>query len=169
MARTLVVIRHAKAEPYAGGGDFERELTDRGRADAAEAGRWLAAQGVVPGAAYVSAAARTRGTWTALAEAAGWDLEPAYDQALYGTDETGVLELINLTDASVDTVVVIGHNPTVEILAQLVSDGEGPPEVSESLLIGYPTCAVTVFDVAVPWSEVAEMSGTPRAFHVGRG
>ena len=39
----LVVVRHAKAEPY-GPTDFERELAARGRADAAAAGAWLAAQ-----------------------------------------------------------------------------------------------------------------------------
>ncbi|GAB3868042.1 histidine phosphatase family protein [Nocardioides maradonensis] len=166
--RTLVVIRHAKAEQYAAS-DFDRELTDRGRADAAEAGRWLATEGVVPGAAYVSAAARTRGTWAAIAEAAGWDLEPTYDRALYGTDEEGVLELVRVTDDAVDTVVVIGHNPTIEVLVQLLDDGEGPADVAESLVVGCPTSAVTVFDVDVPWAEVDQMTARPRAFHVGRG
>ncbi|HJQ04173.1 MAG TPA: histidine phosphatase family protein [Nocardioides sp.] len=165
--RTLVVIRHAKAEQYAAS-DFERELTDRGRADAAEAGRWLASEGVVPGAAYVSPAARTRGTWAAIAEAAGWDLTPTYDRGLYGTDEEGVLELVQLTDEAVDTVVVIGHNPTIEMVVQMLDDGEGPADVAESLAIGYPTSAVTVFDVDVPWPEVGQMTARPRAFHVGR-
>jgi phosphohistidine phosphatase len=165
--RTLVVVRHAKAEEYAAS-DFERELTDRGRADAADAGRWLAEQGVVPGAAYVSAAARTRGTWAAMAQAAGWDVQPAYDRALYGTDEFGVLELVNVTDEAVDTVVVVGHNPTIAILAQVLDNGEGPSEVAGELVGGYPTAAVTVFDVPVPWVDLAPMSARPRAFHVGR-
>ncbi|HWU21120.1 MAG TPA: histidine phosphatase family protein, partial [Nocardioides sp.] len=126
-------------------------------------------EGVVPGAAYVSAAARTRGTWAAIAGAAGWELEPTYDRVLYGTGEDGVLELVQATDDAVDTVVVIGHNPTIEVLVQLLDDGDGPAELAESLAIGCPTAAVAVFDVEVPWAEVGPMSGRPRAFHVGRG
>ena len=38
--RVLVVVRHAKAEPYAES-DHARRLTERGRADAADVGRFL--------------------------------------------------------------------------------------------------------------------------------
>src|SRR3954467_15314825 len=41
--KTLVVMRHAKAE-QSGPSDHERQLTDRGVTDATEAGRWLAAR-----------------------------------------------------------------------------------------------------------------------------
>ena len=44
MSRTLVLVRHAKAEAY-GPSDAERALTERGHAEAHEAGRWLAARG----------------------------------------------------------------------------------------------------------------------------
>ena len=46
-------------------------------------GAWLAARGVEPEQALVSAAVRTQQTWEALAEGAGWDLE--------GTLERGAL------------------------------------------------------------------------------
>lgn len=164
----LVVVRHAKAEPYASS-DFDRVLTERGRADALAAGRWLAEQGVVADAALVSASARTRETWSVLAEAAGWTVEPQVESALYTADEDSTLDLIALTDESVGTLVVVGHNPTMGTLAHLVDDGEGPADAAERLMQGYPTSAVAVFDVPVPWARVARGCGRLALFEVGRG
>ena len=76
--RRLVVIRHAKAEPVASS-DHARRLTDRGRQDAAEAGRWARAAGFLPDHALVSTAARAHETWTAFATAADADLVPDLD------------------------------------------------------------------------------------------
>src|SRR4051812_5759340 len=44
--RRLILIRHAKTEQ--GGVDLDRALTGRGRRDAREIGRWLAANDHVP-------------------------------------------------------------------------------------------------------------------------
>jgi phosphohistidine phosphatase len=46
--RTLVILRHAKAANPEGVPDVDRPLTDRGRADAAAAGAWIAQHGIVP-------------------------------------------------------------------------------------------------------------------------
>ena len=64
-SRTLVVVRHSKAERQAPT-DFERQLSDRGRVDGADLGAWLAQQGVVCDAALVSAAHRTEETWAVV-------------------------------------------------------------------------------------------------------
>lgn len=163
----LVIIRHAKAEGYAAS-DAERVLAPRGREDAKVAGTWLAELGITPDVALVSTAARTRETWQLIAEAAGWSTTPEFDEALYGADEDTILDLIAATDESVATLLVIGHNPTVGMLAQLLDDGDGPAEAVDSLVMGYPTSAVTVFDIAVPWARVGPGSATLRAFEVAR-
>lgn len=163
----LVIIRHAKAEGYAAT-DAERTLAPRGREDAKAAGAWLAGLGITPDVALVSAAARTRETWDLIAEAAGWSTAPEVDEALYGADEDTVLDLIAATDEGVGTLLVIGHNPTVGMLAQLLDDGDGPAEAVDSLVMGYPTSAVTVFDVSVPWARVGPGSATLQAFEVAR-
>lgn len=163
----LVIIRHAKAEGYAAS-DVERALSPRGRKDAKAAGTWLAGFGVTPDVALVSGAARTRETWQLIAEAAGWSTAAEFDEALYGADEDTVLDLIAATDEAVGTLLVIGHNPTVGMLAQLLDDGDGPAEAVDSLVMGYPTSAVTVFDVAVPWARVGPGCATLRAFEVAR-
>lgn len=164
----LVVIRHAKAEAY-GTSDFERELSARGRGDAAAAGVWLAKQNVTAGAALVSAATRTRQTWEIMAEAAGWTVQADFDRALYGADEEAVLDLVAMTDESVGTVVVIGHNPTIGMLAQLLDDGEGPPDAVDRLMQGYPTSATAVFELRATWDRIAMGRARLTLFNVGRG
>ncbi len=163
----LVVIRHAKAEGY-GPSDFERELSQRGRDDAAAAGAWLADQGVAADGALVSAAERTRQTWEIIAKAAGWSAEASFDRALYGADEDGVLDLVAMTDEAVATLVVIGHNPTVGMLAQLLDDGDGPPDAVDRLMRGYPTSATAVFEIPATWSRIAMGRARLTMFNVSR-
>ena len=109
-SRILVIMRHAKAEPSAPS-DHERVLTDRGIGDAEEAGGWLGAAGTTPGRALVSDAARTRGTWAALAGGAGWDVVPEYDASLYAAGPETALDLFRETDDAVGTLVVVGPQP----------------------------------------------------------
>jgi phosphohistidine phosphatase len=165
--RTIVVMRHAKAE-QTGATDFERHLSERGHADAAEAGRWLAARGVEPELALVSAAVRTQETWDSLVEGAGWDLDPELDEGLYSAGTQVALDLLRAVDDGITSVVMVGHNPTTASLAAILDDGEGDEEAGNELALGYPTSAVTVFEYDGKWSELDEASASVVAFHVGR-
>jgi phosphohistidine phosphatase len=166
--RMIVIVRHARAEDH-GTTDFERSLTPTGRADAGDAGRWLAAEGFTPDHALVSAAVRSRETWEALAEAAGWVLEPELDQGLYAAEPDTVMDLVGLVDESVERLLVLGHNPTVGYLAQLLGDGSAAPEVAARLMTGFPTCAVAAFGWGGSWRDLTLGSATLLAAHVGRG
>ena len=138
MSRTLVVMRHAKAEPSAPT-DFDRELTDRGHRDAEAAGAWLAARGVTPTHVLVSGAARTRQTWEDVALGAGWPLDLAtYDDGLYTASTTTVADILETLEG---TVLVIGHNPTMAGLVQFLDDG-----TSEHLVLDFPTSAIAVLE-----------------------
>jgi phosphohistidine phosphatase len=165
--RLLVVVRHARAESQ-GPTDLERTLTASGRDDASEAGRWLAAEGFGPDHALVSAAVRARETWEALSAGAGWTLEPELDQGLYAAEPDTVMDLIGLVDDAVRRLLVVGHNPTVGYLAQLLGDGSPDPEATAGLMSGFPTSAVAVFRWDGPWRELVLGSATLLATHVGR-
>jgi phosphohistidine phosphatase len=165
--RTIVVMRHAKAE-QTGATDFERRLAERGHADAAEAGRWLAAQGLEPELALVSAAVRTQETWEALAEGAGWDLDPELDEGLYSAGTQTALDLVRDVDEGITSVIVVGHNPTMASLVAILDDGEGDDEAGNALALGFPTSAVTVFEYDGDWKDLDEASASVVAFHVGR-
>lgn len=162
---TLVLIRHATAETFAAS-DHERHLTDAGELQAAAVGSMLAAAAVSPDLAYVSSARRTRETWQAMARSAGWRIEAHVDTSLYGAEEAGVLELLRVTEPDMGTVVVVGHNPTVGALVQLLDDGDGP--ASAAALSGFPTASFAVFSVA-DWSELGPMSARLERCDRGRG
>jgi phosphohistidine phosphatase len=167
-SRRLVVMRHATAE-QAAATDLERELLAQGREAAAEMGSWLAARGIRPDHALVSAAARTRQTWEALADAAGWVLEADVDRGLYTAGPETALDLMRSTPAEAGTLVVVGHNPTIAYLAQMLDDGEGDTEASNEMALGYPAGAATVLEYDGAWADLGAGTARVMAFHVGRG
>ena len=63
--------------------------------------------------------------------------------------------------------VIVGHNPTMAVLAQLLDDGEGDVEAGNAMAAGFPTSAVAVFEVAGAWADLDDARLT--GFHVGRG
>lgn len=166
--RRLILMRHAKAEPFATT-DHDRVLTERGRKDAADAGRHLAERSMLPDHALVSSAKRARETWAAVAEGAGSDLGPVFDDATYTGSPDVVMEALSAVPESAETVIFVGHNPTVAYLAHLLEDGEGEPEAQAQLLQGYPPGCLAVLEVEVPWAELGPETGRLVDFYVGRG
>jgi phosphohistidine phosphatase len=160
-------MRHAKAEP-GGETDHDRELAPRGWDDALEAGRWLAGSGLVPDAALVSSARRTASTWTAVAEGGSFDVEPTYSDSLYSAGPETALDLVRETADEVSALVVVGHNPTMAYLAQLLDDGSGDEAAARQMATGFPTGALARFGVSGPWAELDLASARLVGFHVGR-
>jgi phosphohistidine phosphatase len=165
--RLLVVMRHAKAEP-GGETDHERALAQRGWDDSVEAGRWLADRDLVPGGALVSSARRTISTWMALAEGGSFDVEPTVSDGLYTAGPETALDLVRETGDEVEVLVLIGHNPTIAHLAQLLDDGTGDEEAGQQMAVGFPTGALGVFEVTGSWAALDLASARLVAFHVGR-
>lgn len=163
-----MVLRHAKAEPFATS-DHERVLAPRGVTDAADAGRWASEQGLVPDHVVVSSAARTLGTWDAFSAAAGCSPEVVVDRALYPAGTDAAIEILRTVPAEASTVLLIGHNPTMAQLVHLLDDGGGEPEVFARVAEDFPTSALAVLEVTGPWDEIDVAGARLRAFHVGRG
>lgn len=116
MTRTIVLLRHAHAEPDAGGGDFERPLSARGRSDARRVGEHLAASGLRFARVLCSPARRTRETLALALPGVEAAFEPAIYEALPGT-------LARLIDEGPDPVLLVGHNPGLEQLVAFLVDG----------------------------------------------
>ena len=164
MSRVLVIVRHAKAEAY-GPTDRERALTDRGVKQAVQVGAWLGERGVSPQRAIVSDAVRTRQTWDAMAREAGWALTPSFDSALYEADADTTLDLVRAFGEDVTTALVVGHNPTMAYLAQVLDVG-GSPQLAAT---GFPAAAAAVFEYDGPWADLAEGTARLVDVHVEHG
>ncbi len=135
--RQLILLRHANAEPAGPGqADLDRPLSPQGLAEAEAAGRWLAAQGLLPDRILCSPARRTRETLEAVLDISGYveqRLEPSIYEATPGT-------LVGLIDThqDVERLMLVGHNPGLERLVALLDSGQTGD------YRGMPTSAVAV-------------------------
>lgn len=168
MTRRLVLVRHAKAEPFAST-DHARELTGRGRREAEAAGSYLLERGVLPAVAVVSSAVRTRATWEVMEKVLGSSAEVVYDDAVYAGSTDAVLESLRVVPEQARTVLFVGHQPTVGYIAHLLDDGAGKPEALHQMLHGFPTASMALFDVEVPWSDLGDEAGRLVDFRPGAG
>jgi phosphohistidine phosphatase len=164
--RVLVVMRHGKAEAFARE-DHQRRLTEKGRREATAAGQWLADQGIVPTDAFVSSATRTRQTWEALVAGSGTPAEARVEDAVYSADAESALDVLRQAPPSAEVVLYVGHNPTAASLAHLLDDGDPDPEAFRAMSAGFPTGAVAVLEISVPWADLDLATGHLVAFHVG--
>lgn len=161
-------MRHAKAEPFAAT-DQARDLADRGRRDAEAAGSYLLEHSVLPDHALVSSARRTRATWEAMEKAMASGAEVVYDEAVYSGSPEVVLEALRVVPEDAETVVFVGHQPTIGYVAHMLDDGEGSPEALHSMLHGFPAASLALFEVEVPWAELGSETGRLVDFRPGAG
>jgi phosphohistidine phosphatase len=168
-ARTLILLRHAKAETPGDGPDFDRRLTKRGQADADAAGSWLADNGLRPDLVICSPAARARQTWhgvaVALAQAGPESAAPEvrYEPGLYEGGRTEVIDLLRAVPAGTSTVLVVGHNPTMSETSLLLRPDADPDNA------GLKTAGMAVHRAEGPWSETEPGSMPLVQEHTGRG
>lgn len=164
--RRLIILRHAKAEPYTGR-DHARALTAGGRRASVSVGRWLADRGIVPDYALVSSATRTRQTWAGVAAAFEHDIHADYSDDLYHAGPEDVIDAMRWVPVDATTVIYVGHNPTAGELPHLLEDGSGDRALLAEIAIGFPTAAVAVVEVTAPWAELRMGSARLSEFFVG--
>jgi phosphohistidine phosphatase len=167
--RRLILLRHAKSDWPMGVPDHDRPLGERGRIEAPLAGRWLAAQGLVPDVALVSTATRARETWLLAAAQLDAEVPTRFEDALYDAAVWDVVVLLRSLPDDVVSAIVVGHNPATERLAMTLDDGQGPAGHRERLVGKYPTSGIAVLALHVPrWSELDAASARLEAFEVPR-
>jgi phosphohistidine phosphatase len=156
--RRLFLVRHAKAEPHVGRGDYERRLTDRGRADARRVAKALAARRTLPDFLIHSGAARAKETAEIFAAAWRHKVELQEDVGLYDASLATLLDHTRALADAREHVGLVGHNPGLgELAAALVGSGAEPER--RRLAVKYPTGAVAVLDFSIRrWADVERSS-----------
>lgn len=151
--KTLVLMRHAKAENDSPTfEDRDRALSPRGHTDAELVANALAARGHKPELILCSSARRTQETCAHLVEVFGRDSHVRLMPDLYLATDLEILEHIRDCHTDADVMMVVGHNPGMEILATDMAADGAPPK--------FPTAAVAVFSFDVEeWKAVKPGSG----------
>jgi phosphohistidine phosphatase len=157
--RRLLLLRHAKAAPLSDGDDFDRELTDRGRNDARKIGAWIASAGVRPDYAIYSGSARTLQTFELAAGELGARPAAFEQNALYDATRALILGLLRELPANAQACLVVGHNPGMGDVANLLS-GAGDEVGRLQLASKFPTGALAIlaFD-DLDWSGLTPRTG----------
>jgi phosphohistidine phosphatase len=150
--RTLYLLRHAKsswADPALP--DRDRPLAPRGRRDAKRISKHLRRLGIQPELVLCSPAARTRETLE-LAQPASGTSTVMLEEQLYGASCNELLERIRLVPDAVGSVMLIGHNPSLQQLALVLASAG---EELERLEAKFPTGALATLALEKTWSRLA--------------
>ncbi|MER5184221.1 histidine phosphatase family protein [Streptomyces sp. NPDC002896] len=157
--RRIVLFRHAKAD-WPQVSDHERPLAERGRKDAPVAGRKLADTGISFDLALCSTAARTRETWKLAVHELPHRPKTVYEERVYEASPGELIAVLNEIPEDVQTVILIGHNPGVQGLTEILAgqaEGDAHQRMSRR---GFPTSAFAVLSIPGPWKSVEPGVGT---------
>jgi phosphohistidine phosphatase len=159
-ATKLVIVRHSKTEAYATT-DHARTLTDRGKRDARNLGRWLDESEFTPEVLLVSSAARAQQTADFLSAQLDSEPESVVIDDLYGASPDEAIDICREhLDESVSCAAVIGHNPTMASLVDVLIDSDTDEDLGH-----FPTSAAAVVQFDDGWSSLGEGAGTLITIH----
>lgn len=169
VAKTLVVVRHAKSGWPDGVVDHERPLNKRGRRDAPAVGSWLAEGGLRPDAALVSSALRTRQTFDLIAAELPDAPAAEFRDDIYHASTGDLLDVVRGAGDDAECVLLIGHNPSVGRLANLLDDESTAVPERGRMQLEFPTSATASFEWDGPWEAINPGEARLIAFGVPRG
>ncbi|MFD9393652.1 SixA phosphatase family protein [Streptomyces sp. NPDC060000] len=157
--RRIVLFRHAKAD-WPQVTDHERPLAERGRKDAAVAGRRLADTGIPVDLALCSPAVRTRETWKLAVHEFPQRPKTVYEERIYEASPGELIALLNETPDDVRDVILIGHNPGIQGLAEILS-GQAEGDAGERMQRrGFPAAAFAVVSFDGSWKSLEPGAAT---------
>ncbi|NLT30073.1 MAG: histidine phosphatase family protein [Propionibacterium sp.] len=150
--RTLLLMRHARAQDFAPGlSDEERPLTEGGVTQAAAVGEFLRGLDLPVDRVLCSAATRTEQTCTALD--LGVPVELSW--AVYNAGSDRILEAIaeTFTD-EVRVGLVIGHAPGIPALMHSLADEHSDVDALKTVNHQFPTGTLVQLTFDGAWDEL---------------
>jgi phosphohistidine phosphatase len=149
MALQLFLLRHAEAESQKSGVvDFDRVLTQKGIEQCLNWGKQLKKINLNPDYIISSPSARTKMTAKFTFEAWGLSTDAVeYDDSIYHGDETLLLEIIHNIKPEHQSVLFIGHNPTITgVASRLIKNLKSGLDTCDLLWIEFNTFAWKTVD-----------------------
>jgi phosphohistidine phosphatase len=161
-AKQLFVLRHAKSSwDDPGLDDHDRPLAPRGRRATALLAKHLRAHRIEPAQVLCSSARRTRETFDGVSPGG----ELLIEADLYAAGADGVLERLRRVRDDTSSVMVIGHNPGLQLLVLSLAGAHGkrprPASIRDpsgglaEMSRKFPTGALATLAFEGPWRELA--------------
>jgi len=168
VSHELLLLRHLKSswdDPTLR--DHERPLAPRGIKAGNALQAYLRDEDVSPQLVLCSSATRALQTWDAVRPAFMAEPEVIVTDELYMASPDDVLHRVKAVPETVGTVMVVGHNPTIEELAAGLA-GDGDPDALDRLAAKYPTGGLARLTVPSTWRDLSWESARLDAFVVPR-
>ena len=150
----LYLLRHAKSswdEPELS--DHDRPLAKRGRKATKLVREHLREERVSPDLVLCSSAVRAVQTLEGIRDALG-EAQVAVESGLYRAGANALLNRLHDLPEEVGDVMLIGHNPAIEGLADELAGQGGDPDARERMATKYPTGGLATFGFSGRWSEL---------------
>lgn len=151
--KRLIVLRHAKSSwKDAAIDDHDRPLSPRGKRDAPHMARIIVTHGVEDTLILTSTARRAHDTAVVLANEAGPDATLQDDSRLYLATPGTILAVIAGLDSTAHTIVIVGHNPGLTDLVNLL--------IPNLALVNIPTAGAVAMRIPIDsWADVGTVAG----------
>lgn len=147
--KRLFLLRHAEAADHAARmRDFDRPLTEKGRADAALIGDFLAKGQNYLEAALCSPSVRTRETLEIVASRLPDPPAIIFEDAIYNATQQQLLRVIQDTPDKFTQVLLVGHNPGMHLIALALSSS-GDAKALKRLSKSFPKGALAEIEFAI--------------------
>jgi phosphohistidine phosphatase len=163
-SQALYILRHAKAVTWTpSADDFSRELQPVGLKHARSVAGWIVQQGALPDCILCSPSQRTRETLAPLLS-----MKPQLESVtnflpqLYHANQRTLQAALDAAFAEANRVLLVGHNPGLEVLAGELTHRRHHPEFDR-----LPTGTLVVVEFAGGWAN-DEGKGTLGAVIRGR-
>jgi phosphohistidine phosphatase len=146
-SKRLFILRHAKSSwDDPGLADHERPLAPRGRRAVEAIAAHVKAEGITPELVLCSSSRRTG--------------EHVIESDLYGADCLDVLERLHRVPEEIGSVMLVGHNPTLQALVLRLADGDGATDGSglADVRRKFPTGALATLTFGGTWKELSPHS-----------
>lgn len=160
----LLILRHAKAERAgkASARDFDRALSERGERDAEEMGRIVAERGGSIDLVLCSSSERTRQTWNGVRQGLKKPPDPRFLRELYD-GQASYLDILRNEGGKAGTVLLIGHNPSIQETAVLLAADVSGPD-GQTMKAQFPTAALAMLEFDGEWTDLTPGSARLAAF-----
>jgi phosphohistidine phosphatase len=156
--RTLVLVRHAKSSwDESSLPDHDRPLARRGQKALPKMRDHLEHLRIHPDVVLCSSAVRTRQTLDGIRDAFGTGADIEIEDDLYAADAEDLLARLTRLGDDVGSALMVGHNPGVADLVDLLTGGQNAPDA-------VPTGAIAVLSFEAMWSGLAPATASLDSF-----
>ena len=153
----LLIMRHGKSNANKPGQeDLKRTLSPKGHDVILGMANWMLSHSFLPEIVLVSKAQRTIETWQLIKNVIGKEAIIHSQQALYLAGPGEILTQLSKINNNHKTVLIIGHNPGLNILAQSLTGCGSNITAVKNLQKGFPTAAMAIFQLkGNSWQNLA--------------